>query len=181
MIKMTINDFGLPTGFYDSKFHENIPSNSIKITNTQYHELISNIGFRYWDNKRIKVLENSETLKKYKKLQISIINQSVINLYADYSDPIKNLIYQEKTDQALDYIADGEPGDLSMYPFIKNEVEDSDKSPGIVAQEILNKRSDWIILISNIDRYERKTIHIIENASSISEIDDYISSNSFKL
>ena len=56
------------------------------------------------------------------------------------------MVYQEKGDEAADYVATGYPADLSSYPFIQAEVNATGKTATAAADDILAQKSAWIAL-----------------------------------
>jgi hypothetical protein len=54
------------------------------------------------------------------------------------------LVYQEKAEQASDYVAAGYPSDLLSYPYLQAEVNATGKSSKDIAKGILHQRSIWI-------------------------------------
>lgn len=56
------------------------------------------------------------------------------------------MTYQEKGDEAADYVANGYPVDLASYPFIQAEVNATGKTPTAAADDILAQKSAWIVI-----------------------------------
>lgn len=56
------------------------------------------------------------------------------------------MVYQEKGDEAADYVANGYPADLASYPFIQAEVNATGKTATQAADDILAQKSAWIML-----------------------------------
>ena len=56
------------------------------------------------------------------------------------------MTYQEKGDEAADYVANGYPVDLSSYPFIQAEVNATGNTATQAADNILAQKSAWIMI-----------------------------------
>lgn len=61
------------------------------------------------------------------------------------------MAYQEKADEASDYVAAGYPVDLSSYPFIQAEINATGKTKEAAADDILTQRSAWITVGASIE------------------------------
>jgi hypothetical protein len=61
------------------------------------------------------------------------------------------MVYQEKTEQAMDYISDNFPANLDAYPLIKAEVLALGSNPKDVATTILASRGKWIQLAAQVE------------------------------
>lgn len=64
------------------------------------------------------------------------------------------LVYQEKAEQAVDYITAGYPSDLSSYPYLQAEAAATGKDSVQIADDVLTHRSVWIRTCAEIE-YER--------------------------
>ncbi len=76
------------------------------------------------------------------------------------------LVYQEKAEQAADYVAAKYPKNLSGYPLIVAEMKATKKSAKEIANSIIDKRAEWIVISAKIEEirltakreiYESKT------------------------
>lgn len=65
---------------------------------------------------------------------------------------VYNLVYQEKAEQAADYIAAKYPKSLSGYPLIEAEVKATNKSAKDVANGIIERRAAWLTTSSKIEK-----------------------------
>lgn len=63
------------------------------------------------------------------------------------------MTYQEKSEQAADYVAAGYPADTSSYPFVQAEIEATGKTKEQAADDILTKKSEWIAVGSLIEKH----------------------------
>ena len=59
--------------------------------------------------------------------------------------------YQEKSEEAADYVAAGYPADTSNYPFVQADANAYVSTPTEAADYILLKRSEWVVLGSAIE------------------------------
>lgn len=84
------------------------------------------------------------------------------------------MVYQEKGDQALDFVAAGYPSTLTDYPLIDAEVNATGKSPQQAADDILTKRSQWIHVGAQIEEYRLSGKQQVESASTMSEVEDVL-------
>lgn len=62
------------------------------------------------------------------------------------------LTYQEKADEAADYVAAGYPADLSSYPFIQADVDAMGITSTEAADAILAQKSAWIAIGAQIEK-----------------------------
>ena len=62
------------------------------------------------------------------------------------------MAYQEKGEEAADYIAAGYPADLSSYPFIEAETIATGKTATQAADDIIDQKSAWITVGSHIEK-----------------------------
>lgn len=81
-------------------------------------------------------------------------------------------IYTEKTNEAIDFITNKYPSDLSAFPFIAAEVDATGLQPQIVATIILQKRSEWIVKMAAIEKLRRKGKIDIQAAPGIKIINE---------
>jgi hypothetical protein len=61
--------------------------------------------------------------------------------------------YQEKAEEATDYVVAGYPADLTNYPFIEAEVLATGKTSTQAADDILAQKSAWITVGAQIERH----------------------------
>jgi len=93
------------------------------------------------------------TLDSVKKASILSIN-TVAEQVRGESLTVNNtqlMVYQEKTDQAMDYIADNFPANLDAYPLLKAEVLALGTDPKVVATTILANRGKWIQVAARVE------------------------------
>jgi hypothetical protein len=62
------------------------------------------------------------------------------------------MVYQEKADEAMDFVAAKYPHSLSGYPLIEAEVVATRKSAKEVADGIINKRGEWLTTAAKIEK-----------------------------
>ena len=81
------------------------------------------------------------------------------------------LLYNEKIEEATDYIVDKYPKHLKKYPLIEAEAKATGKEPKEVADNIIEQRKKWINAAAKIEklRFEGKT-KISENPQDINKI-----------
>jgi hypothetical protein len=65
------------------------------------------------------------------------------------------IVYQEKAKDAERYKADGYPGGMSQYPWIKAESDATGTTPKVAAKNILNKRDAWVVKGVEIEKFRR--------------------------
>jgi len=84
---------------------------------------------------------------------IQQINYAVNRAHNRHIAPgsVYNLVYQEKAEQAADYVAAKYPKSLSGYPLIEAEVKATKKSAKDVADAIINRRAEWLTTSSKIE------------------------------
>jgi hypothetical protein len=77
-----------------------------------------------------------------------IIDQTAEAVRLQYVTPgsSQSMVYQEKGDEAADYVANGYPADLSSYPFIQAEVNATGKTATEASDDILTQKSAWIVV-----------------------------------
>jgi len=81
------------------------------------------------------------------------------------------ITYQEKADEAGDYVAAGYPVGLSGYPFIQAEVNATNKTATQAADDILTQQSAWIIVGAQIEELRIGGKFNIDNATVISDVE----------
>lgn len=79
-------------------------------------------------------------------------------------------IYTLKANEANQYIADGEPADLTNYPWIQAEVTATGLTASEVASTIVSKHDGWITAMSSIERERRLGKVNVENATSYDNV-----------
>lgn len=80
------------------------------------------------------------------------------------------LVYQEKAEQAVDYIAAGYPSDLSSYPYLRAEATATGKNSTQIADDILTQRSLWIAVGAQIEEERLKGKKAVREATDIDSI-----------
>lgn len=81
------------------------------------------------------------------------------------------LVYNEKGEEAADYIAAGSPVDLANYPFIQAEVNATGKSATQCANDILAQKAAWITKGAQIEQVRIGAKTTIDLATSIVEVE----------
>jgi hypothetical protein len=94
-------------------------------------------------------LAAAKTSAKVKIDEMAGIARSMVITIA----PGQELTYQEKSEQAADYVAAGYPADTSSYPFVQAEIEATGKTKEQAADDILVKKSEWIAVGSTIEMH----------------------------
>lgn len=174
--KMTIDINKFPSGFYDTTINIDIPVSAIDITESQWQEFIDNTGTRKWNTSinDIEIIDITPSLEEYKKTKIEKIDIISENQRLKYitGGAGQALTYQEKSEQASDYIVASSPVDLTPYPFIQAEVNATGKDSTTVANDILAAQSLWISKGSSIEEYRIKAKIDLLNATLSSDIDN---------
>ena len=80
------------------------------------------------------------------------------------------LVYQEKAEQAVDYIAAGYPSDLSSYPYLQAEANATGKDSTQIANDILTQRSMWIAIGADIEEARLRGKKAVREATDIDSI-----------
>lgn len=85
------------------------------------------------------------------------------------------LAYQEKSEEAADYVVADYPEDTTGYPFIQAEARATGKSPREVADTILSKKSEWIALGAHIEEIRiggKLEVNVATSSEEVKEIED---------
>ena len=80
------------------------------------------------------------------------------------------LVYQEKAEQAVDYITAGYPSDLSSYPHLQAEANATGKDSVQIANDILTQRSAWIAIGADIEEARLRGKKAVREATDIDSI-----------
>lgn len=80
------------------------------------------------------------------------------------------LVYQEKAEQAVDYITAGYPSDLSSYPYLQAEANATGKNSIQIADDVLTQRSAWIAVGADIEEARLRGKKTIREATDIDSI-----------
>lgn len=80
------------------------------------------------------------------------------------------LVYQEKAEQAVDYITAGYPSDLASYPYLQAEANATGKDSTKIANDILAQRSLWIAIGAQIEEIRLKGKRVVREAIDIDGI-----------
>jgi len=80
------------------------------------------------------------------------------------------LVYQEKAEQAVDYITAGYPSDLSAYPYLQAEANATGKDSTQIADDILTQRSMWIAVGAQIEEERLRGKKAVREATDIDDI-----------
>jgi len=87
----------------------------------------------------------------------------------------QEMTYQEKSEQAADFVAASYPVDTSNYPFIQAEMDATGKTKEQAADDILTQRSAWIAVGAVIEKHRlsgKQQVNAAANATDIKEIVD---------
>ena len=84
------------------------------------------------------------------------------------------MAYQEKADEATDYVVAGYPADLTSYPFIQAEVNATGKNATQAADDILATRSAWIAVSAAIEEIRLGAKKQVNEAANTGEIDTIV-------
>lgn len=176
--KLTIDVNNFPTGFYETTLNTNIPVEAIDITEIQWQEFMDNPGTRKWNTTTlaVDVYEDAAIVSDYKLIQIAVIDNLSEIQRTQYitSGSGQALTYQEKSEEASDYIAAGSPVDLTPYPFIQAEVNATGKTATVASNDILTAQSLWITKGSLIEEHRIKAKIDINAATTLTDIDNIV-------
>lgn len=107
--------------------------------------------------------------KQNAMIQIDIIaEQARLRYITDGAG--QSQIYQEKADQAADYVASGYPVDTSGYPFVQADADVYSITPTVAADNILLKRSEWITVGVQIEQERLNGKNTISNATDVASV-----------
>ncbi len=68
------------------------------------------------------------------------------------------LVFQEKTEEAADFIAAGYPKDLTSWPFIHADKEALGISAKKAADDIIKTKAEWVAIAAQVERIRIKAI-----------------------
>lgn len=88
--------------------------------------------------------------------------------------PGQALTYQEKAEEAADFVAAGYPTDLSNYPFIQGEMDATGKTKEQTADDILAQKSAWIGFGAEIEKYRIGGKKQVDEAADIETVDTIV-------
>ena len=176
--KLIIDGDNFAIGFYETTINTNIPVEAIDITEGQWQELLDNPGTRKWNTSTLAVdlYEDAGIVSDYKLTQETLIDNLSEAQRTVYITPGagQSLTYQEKSEEASDYIAAGSPVDLTPYPFIQGEVNATGKTAAVASNDILAAQSLWITKGSLIEEHRIKAKIDINAATTLTDIDNIV-------
>ena len=112
-----------------------------------------------------------------------VVNAIVENARQVYFNvgPFQMMVYDEKFQEASDYIVDNMPENLSKYPFIQIEAEVTGKSGEEIANAIIDGRREWISF--NVETEKKRLIakHDLTHCKTKEEVDVVIETLSTQL
>ena len=86
------------------------------------------------------------------------------------SAPGQEMTYQEKAEQAADYVAASYPADTSNYPFIQAEINATGKTKEQAADDILTQRAAWIAVGATIEEHRLAGKKQVDEATTVEDI-----------
>lgn len=95
--------------------------------------------------------------------------------------PGQEMTYQEKAEEAADYVTAGYPADTSNFPFVAAEIAATGKPKEQAADDILAQKSAWIVVGAQIERIRLGGKVQIDAAANISEVDGVVNSTKLLL
>lgn len=95
--------------------------------------------------------------------------------------PYQSMVYQEKVEQATDYIASNYSDDVNKYPFIDAEADVTGKTHREVADYIITLRTRWVTISVAIERLKMKAKMDILTAVSVDALYDILDNLDTKL
>ncbi len=81
------------------------------------------------------------------------------------------MAYQEKSEEAADYIAAGYPADLTGYPFMQAEINATSKTKEVDADDIISQKAAWVAIGASIEEERLGGKKNIEDAVDESGVD----------
>lgn len=122
-------------------------------------------------------ITSSSTLDDKKTNAKSIVDQTAERIRSKYITPGagQTLVYQEKSDEATDYITAGYPVDLTSYPFIQAEVNATGKTKEQAADDIIAAKATTIAALVSIEEERlsgKRNIDDVVDESGINSICD---------
>jgi len=162
-------------GFYSDKTDSTIPSPSIELTDEEYNDYLENFNTRKIDintQSIITIVPASDIAGDRMRAKNSVDNsaEAARSRYLTWGAG-QAMTYQEKSDEATDYVASGYPADLSSFPFIQAEVNATGKTATQTADDILTQRSAWIAVGAQIEEARLGGKANIDAANSETAID----------
>lgn len=112
------------------------------------------------------------SLDEFKQLTIDEINKVAEKVRNKYLTPGYGqlLTYQEKYEEAADFVAAGYPSNLESYPFISIETEITGKTKEQVTDDIISAKATTTLMLVDIERIRLNAKMNIIKAESESEI-----------
>ena len=185
--KVVLDSNDLPIAFYETDIHsvKQIPKEAIDIKEEDYIKLSNNSSYRKW-NTELSTVENVDLpneLSNYISSNIETLNKLCEIQRLKYITPGSGqaLTYQEKSEEATDFLAAGSPADLTPYPFIQAEINATHKDSDVAAKDILTAQSLWITKGALIEQYRLTAKIDINSSLSISEVDVALNSATVNL
>jgi len=77
------------------------------------------------------------------------------------------MLYLEKAEQATDFVAANYPKNSSGFPLIEAEAKATNKSPKLVADNILLRRAEWITIAAKIESIRFAGFTLLKTSKSI--------------
>jgi hypothetical protein len=138
-----------------------------KHTDSVPTEAALQVAWDEWDATHGLTLED---FKSAAKLNIDNMAEAVRLQYVTPGSS-QSMVYQEKGDEAADYVAAGYPVDLSSYPFIQAEVNATGKTSADAADDILAQKSAWIVVGAAVEEVRIGGKINIDAAADEAEVD----------
>jgi len=80
------------------------------------------------------------------------------------------MLYNEKAEEAADYIAAKYPTKLAGFPLIEAEATATDRSPKKVADGIIDRRAKWVAVCAKIEHVRLKGMKTLSESGNVSKI-----------
>lgn len=80
------------------------------------------------------------------------------------------MAYQEKGEEAADYVAANYPADLSGYPWMQAEVNATGKTASQAADDILAQKAAWISIGAQIEQQRLYGKEEVSNATTVNDV-----------
>ena len=121
---------------------------------------------------------DSETLDSKKTYAKRTIDRYAGNIRGKFvtTVPGQEMTYQEKAEQAADYVAASYPADTSNFPFIQAEIDATSKTKEQAADDILSQRATWITIGAAIEQHRLSGKKQVDEASTEEDVKNIVDS-----
>lgn len=174
MLYAEFDNDGLPIIFFNDEF-DTPSAGAVSITESQYLELINNVGQRRWNGVDVEAYTPENAALSYKKEEAKLaIDYSAEQARARYAtqNALQSMVYLEKAAQAEKFIENGYPTDLFNYLFIQAEMDATGKTKEEAADGIIAARDSWISIGSQVERHRLGGKKNVDDALDTQQVTD---------